>query len=290
MSALASAAAPPLPQRTRRQVRFNRQRFLLPAIGAAIIAVWCVVIVIGPAFAANQLADVDVRARLKPPSSQHWFGTDELGRDIFGRVLMGARLTLPVGFVVVLLGGLIGVIYGGVAAYAGHRLEEGMMRIADLVLSFPALILAMAIAAALGIGVTNAIIAMVSVWWPQYARLSRSLVLTQREQEYVHSAQVAGCRPGRILFRHIFPNTVGSLIVLLTLDIGTAIITFAGLSFLGLGVPPPTPEWGSMVAAGRLLIDQWWVSGFPGLAIFTVVVAFNFLGDGIRDWLDPRSR
>jgi len=290
MSALASAAAPSLPRRARRQVRFNRSRFLLPAIGAAIIALWCVVIVIGPAFAANQLADVDVRARLKPPSSQHWFGTDELGRDIFGRVLMGARITLPVGFVVVLLGGLIGVTFGSVAAYAGHRLEEGMMRIADLVLSFPALILAMAIAAALGIGITNAIIAMVSVWWPQYARLSRSLVLTQREQEYVHAARVAGCGSRRILFRHIFPNTVGSLVVLLTLDIGTAIITFAGLSFLGLGVPPPTPEWGSMVAAGRLLIDQWWVSGFPGLAIFTVVVAFNFLGDGIRDWLDPRSR
>jgi peptide/nickel transport system permease protein len=259
-------------------------------IGAAIIAIWCVVVIIGPAFAANQLADVDVRARLKPPSSEHLFGTDELGRDIFGRVLMGARITLPVGFTVVVLGGLIGVIYGGVAAYAGHRVEEAMMRIADLVLSFPALILAMAIAAALGIGITNAIIAMVSVWWPQYARLSRSLVLTQREQEYVHSAEVVGCTPGRTLFRHIFPNTIGSLVVLLTLDIGAAIITFAGLSFLGLGVPPPTPEWGSMVSSGRLLIDQWWVSGFPGLAIFTVVVAFNFLGDGIRDWLDPRSR
>jgi peptide/nickel transport system permease protein len=262
----------------------------LPIIGAAIIAVWCVIIIIGPAFAANQQADVDVRARLEPPSSEHLFGTDELGRDIFGRVLMGARITLPVGFTVVVLGGLVGVIYGGVAAYAGHRIEEAMMRVADLVLSFPALILAMAIAAALGIGITNAIIAMVSVWWPQYARLSRSLVLTQRQQEYVHSAEVVGCGPGRTLFRHIFPNTIGSLIVLLTLDIGTAIITFAGLSFLGLGVPPPTPEWGSMVSSGRLLIDQWWVSGFPGLAIFTVVVAFNFLGDGIRDWLDPRSR
>jgi peptide/nickel transport system permease protein len=290
MSALAGAAAPPVQSRTRDRTRFNLSRYLLPIIGAAIIAVWCVIIIIGPAFAANQQADVDVRARLEPPSSEHLFGTDELGRDIFGRVLMGARITLPVGFTVVVLGGLVGVIYGGVAAYAGHRVEETMMRVADLVLSFPALILAMAIAAALGIGITNAIIAMVSVWWPQYARLSRSLVLTQRQQEYVHSAEVVGCGPGRTLFRHIFPNTIGSLIVLLTLDIGTAIITFAGLSFLGLGVPPPTPEWGSMVSSGRLLIDQWWVSGFPGLAIFTVVVAFNFLGDGIRDWLDPRSR
>jgi peptide/nickel transport system permease protein len=290
VSTLARAAVAPIPRRTRDPSRVNLSRYLVPMIGAAIIAIWCVVVIIGPAFAANQLADVDVRARLEPPSSEHLFGTDELGRDIFGRVLMGARITLPVGFTVVVLGGLIGVIYGGVAAYAGHRIEEAMMRVADLVLSFPALILAMAIAAALGIGITNAIIAMVSVWWPQYARLSRSLVLTQREQDYVHSAEVVGCTPGRTLFRHIFPNTIGSLVVLLTLDIGAAIITFAGLSFLGLGVPPPTPEWGSMVASGRLLIDQWWVSGFPGLAIFTVVVAFNFLGDGIRDWLDPRSR
>jgi peptide/nickel transport system permease protein len=290
VTAPASAAAPPLLHRVRRPTTVNLRRYLLPAIGAAIILLWIIVIVVGPAFAADQLADVDVRARLKPPSGDHWFGTDELGRDIFGRVLRGARITLPVGITVVVLGGLIGVIFGSVAAYAGHRVEEGMMRIADLVLSFPALILAMAIAAALGIGITNAIIAMVSVWWPQYARLSRSLVLTQREQEYVHAAQVVGCSAARTLFRHIVPNIVGSLVVLLTLDIGTAIVTFAGLSFLGLGVPPPTPEWGAMVAAGRLLIDQWWVSGFPGLAIFTVVIAFNFLGDGIRDWLDPRSR
>jgi peptide/nickel transport system permease protein len=290
MSALANAVVVQRPSPVRQRPRFNARRYLLPAVGVAIIAAWCVVMVVAPHFAANPLTDVNVMERLQPPSNAHLFGTDELGRDVFGRVLMGARVTLPVGFVVVMLGGTIGVIYGGIAAYAGQRIEEAMMRVADLVLSFPALILAMAIAAALGIGVTNAIIAMVSVWWPQYARLSRSLVLTQREQEYVHAAQAAGCGPMRTLFRHIFPNTLGSLIVLLTLDIGTAIITFAGLSFLGLGVRPPTAEWGSMVAAGRLLIDQWWVSGFPGLAIFTVVVSFNFLGDGIRDWLDPRSK
>jgi peptide/nickel transport system permease protein len=290
VSALASAVDVAQPRMRRQRYRFSPRRYVLPVVGIAIIAAWCVVMAVAPSFATNPLTDVNVRERLRPPSSQHLFGTDELGRDIFGRVMMGARVTLPVGFTVVVIGGVIGVIYGGVAAYAGHRIEEAMMRIADLVLSFPALILAMAIAAALGIGITNAIIAMVSVWWPQYARLSRSLVLTQRQQEYVHAAQAAGCRPTRTLFRHIFPNTLGSLVVLLTLDIGTAIITFAGLSFLGLGVRPPAAEWGSMVAAGRLLIDQWWVSGFPGLAIFTVVVSFNFLGDGIRDWLDPRSQ
>lgn len=288
MSALVSAVDVTRPRLGRQRYRFSLRRYILPALGIAIITAWCVVMVVAPSFATNPLTDVNVRERLRPPSSQHLFGTDELGRDVFGRVMMGARVTLPVGFIVVVLGGVIGVIYGGVAAYAGHRIEEAMMRIADLVLSFPALILAMAIATALGIGITNAIIAMVIVWWPQYARLSRSLVLTQRQQEYVHAAQAAGCRPMRTLFRHIFPNTLGSLVVLLTLDIGTAIITFAGLSFLGLGVRPPAAEWGSMVAAGRLLIDQWWVSGFPGLAIFTVVVAFNFVGDGIRDWLDPR--
>jgi peptide/nickel transport system permease protein len=288
VSALVSAVDVTRPRLGRQWYRFSLRRYILPALGIAIITAWCVVMVVAPSFATNPLTDVNVRERLRPPSSQHLFGTDELGRDVFGRVMMGARVTLPVGFIVVVLGGVIGVIYGGVAAYAGHRIEEAMMRIADLVLSFPALILAMAIATALGIGITNAIIAMVIVWWPQYARLSRSLVLTQRQQEYVHAAQAAGCRPMRTLFRHIFPNTFGSLVVLLTLDIGTAIITFAGLSFLGLGVRPPAAEWGSMVAAGRLLIDQWWVSGFPGLAIFTVVVAFNFVGDGIRDWLDPR--
>ena len=178
----------------------------------------------------------------------------------------------------------------GIAAARSQRVYAVAIAISGLLYTIPTLAFLALLIPLVGLGRTNAIIAMVSVWWPQYARLSRSLVLTQREQEYVHAAQAAGCGPARTLFRHIFPNTLGSLIVLLTLDIGTAIITFAGLSFLGLGVRPPTAEWGSMVAAGRLLIDQWWVSGFPGLAIFTVVVAINFLGDGIRDWLDPKSR
>jgi peptide/nickel transport system permease protein len=163
------------------------------------------------------------------------------------------------------------------------------MRFTDLVLCFPPIILALAIAASLGIGTTNTIIAMLVVWWPKFARLGRSLVLQQRSQEYVAAAVVAGFGPVRILGRHIIPNAAGPLIVLVTLDIGNAIITFAGLSFLGLGVVPPTPEWGSMVAEGRQLVDQWWVAAFPGLAIFTVVLGFNFMGDGVRDWLDPKT-
>jgi peptide/nickel transport system permease protein len=165
-----------------------------------------------------------------------------------------------------------------------------MMRATDLVMCFPPIILAMAIAAALGIGVTNTILAMLVVWWPKFARLARSLVLVQRGQEYVEAAHVLGYGPSRILFRHIVPNAVGPLVVLLTLDVGTAILTFAGLNFLGLGVIPPTPEWGQMVSEGRELVEQWWVATFPGLAILSVVVGFNFLGDGIRDWLDPKSR
>jgi peptide/nickel transport system permease protein len=159
-----------------------------------------------------------------------------------------------------------------------------------LVFCFPPIILAMAIAAALGIGVVNTCIAMLVVWWPKFARLARSLVLTQRSLEYVEAAQAIGFRPAHILLRQIIPNAVGPLIVLLTLDLGNAILVFAGLSFLGLGVVPPTPEWGAMVAEGRELVQQWWVATFPGIAILTVVMGFNFVGDGLRDWLDPHAR
>lgn len=199
-------------------------------------------------------------------------------------------MSLLTGFAVVAVGGVFGTLFGGIAAYAGAKAEEIMMRLTDLFLSFPPLILAMAIAAALGVGVMNTIFAMVVVWWPKYARLGRSLVIMQRSLEYVEAARVLGFGPGRTFFRHIAPNAIGPLIVLLTLDVGNAIITFAGLSFLGLGVVPPTPEWGAMVSEGRVLIEQWWVATFPGLAIFTVVVGFNFLGDGIRDYLDPKAR
>lgn len=162
------------------------------------------------------------------------------------------------------------------------------MRVTDLFLSFPPLVLAMAIAAALGVGVRNTVLAMFVVWWPKYARLARGLVLGQRSLDYVEAARGLGLGGARTLLRHIVPNTVGPIVVLLALDVGNAMITFAGLSFLGLGVVPPTPEWGAMVSDGQALIDHWWVSTFPGLAIFSVVVGFNFMGDSLRDWLDPR--
>ncbi|MGE0752373.1 MAG: ABC transporter permease [Variibacter sp.] len=276
----------PPPTKLRRQLR----RYFLPGLGLGIVLIWILVAICAPLLAPYAPDIVDVTKRLKPPSAQHWLGTDSLGRDVYSRLLYGSRVSLFTGFVVVLVGGAIGTLVGGIAAYARGRTEELIMRATDLVLCFPPIILALAIAAALGIGTTNTIIAMLVVWWPKFARLARSLVIVQRSQEYVEAAIVVGLKPSRILLRHIIPNSVGPLIVLVTLDVGNAIITFAGLSFLGLGVVPPTPEWGSMVAEGRELVDQWWVATFPGLAILTIVLGFNFFGDGVRDWLDPKSR
>jgi peptide/nickel transport system permease protein len=265
------------------------RRYGLASLGAAVILVWCVVALLAPAIAPDPPAVVDVTNRLKPPSDLHWLGTDVLGRDVLSRLLYGARTSLTVGFTVVLVASLFGTLLGGVAAYTRGWVEEVLMRTTDLIFCFPPIILAMAIAAALGIGTRNTVIAMLVVWWPKFARLARSLVLGQRAQEYVAAAQVVGFGPVHILLRQILPNALGPLIVLVTLDLGNAILVFAGLSFLGLGVVPPTPEWGSMVSEGRELVNQWWVATFPGLAILSVVIGFNFMGDGIRDWLDPHA-
>lgn len=274
------------PSKTRRWLR----RYGLASLGAAIILIWVLIAIAAPLIAPYLPDTVNVTNRLKPPSAEHWLGTDALGRDVLTRIIYGARISLSTGFIVVLVGAVFGTLLGGIAAFARGRVEELIMRVTDLVLCFPPIILALAIAAALGIGTTNTIIAMLVVWWPKFSRLARSLVIVQRSQEYVEAAQVVGLSPSRTLIRHILPNAIGPLVVLVTLDVGNAIITFAGLSFLGLGVVPPTPEWGSMVAEGRELVAQWWVAAFPGFAILTIVLGFNFLGDGIRDWLDPKSR
>jgi peptide/nickel transport system permease protein len=265
------------------------RRYGLASLGAAVILVWGLVALLAPVIAPDPPAVVDVANRLKPPSDLHWLGTDVLGRDVFSRLLYGARTSLAVGFTVVLFASLFGTLLGAIAAYARGWVEEVLMRTTDLIFCFPPIILAMAIAAALGIGTRNTVIAMLVVWWPKFARLARSLVLGQRAQEYVAAAQVIGFGPVHILLRQILPNALGPLIVLVTLDLGNAILVFAGLSFLGLGVVPPTPEWGSMVSEGRELVNQWWVATFPGLAILSVVIGFNFMGDGIRDWLDPHA-
>ena len=267
-----------------------RRRYGLPAFGGGVVLLWVLLAIAAPWITPYDPNFVEVGARLQPPSATHWLGTDTLGRDVLTRVIYGARVSLSVGFAVVLLGALFGTLVGAVAAYAGRWPEEAMMRATDLVFCFPPIILAMAIAAALGIGTVNTCIAMLVVWWPKFARLARSLVLTQRNLEYVEAAQSIGFGPAHILLRQILPNAVGPLIVLVTLDLGNAILVFAGLSFLGLGTIPPTAEWGAMVGEGRQLVQQWWVATFPGLAILTVVMGFNFVGDGLRDWLDPHAR
>lgn len=279
-------AAQSIPSKRRRWMR----RYGLAATGGVVILLWVLLAVLAPWVTPYDPNTVNVAGRLAAPSAQHWLGTDELGRDVLTRVIFGARTSLTVGFVVVLVAGVFGTLLGAVAAYARGLVEEGLMRATDLMFCFPPVILAMAIAAALGIGTRNTVIAMLVVWWPKFARLSRSLVIGQRSLEYVAAARTIGFGPAHILFRQIVPNAVGPLVVLTTLDLGNAILVFAGLSFLGLGVVPPTPEWGSMVSEGRELVSQWWVATFPGLAILTVVIAFNFVGDGLRDWLDPHAR
>jgi peptide/nickel transport system permease protein len=231
-----------------------------------------------------------VTNRLKPPSAQHWFGTDELGRDVFSRVLHGARVSLPVALAVVAMTGTVGILLGSVAGYAGGLADEIIMRVADAVLAFPSLILAIAITAALGPGLLNAALAIALVLWPEYARLVRSQVIALREMEFVSAATALGASPWRNLFAHILPNALPLMLVKISLDMGNAILLAASLSFVGLGAVPPTPEWGAMVAAGRHKFFEWWIATFPGLAIFTAVVGFNFLGDGLRDLLDPRLR
>lgn len=284
-----SAAAILLPRIASTRRRWLR-RYGLATLGGAIVLAWVLAALLAPWVLPHDPTFVNVANRLKPPSATHWFGTDALGRDVLARVVYGARVSLSVGMVVVLIGALFGTLLGAIAAYARGWAEEALMRATDLVFCFPPIILAMAIAAALGIGTVNTVIAMLVVWWPKFARLARSLVITQRSLEYVEAAQSVGYGPAHILLRQIMPNAVGPLIVLITLDLGQAILVFAGLSFLGLGVVPPTPEWGAMVAEGRELVQQWWVATFPGLAILTVVMGFNFVGDGIRDWLDPHAR
>jgi peptide/nickel transport system permease protein len=286
MSAAGGIVLPAVTSPRRRWLR----RYGLASLGAAIIVAWAVLAVAAPWITPYDANFVDVANRLHPPSWAHWMGTDQLGRDVATRVIYGARISLVVGFVVVAIGGTFGTLLGAIAAYARGWVEEALMRLTDLVFCFPAIILAMAIAAALGIGTTNTVIAMLVVWWPKFARLARSLVITQRAMEYVEAGQSVGFGPGHILIRQILPNAIGPLVVLLTLDVGNAILVFAGLSFLGLGVVPPTAEWGAMVADGRELVQQWWVATFPGIAILTVVMGFNFMGDGFRDWLDPHAR
>jgi peptide/nickel transport system permease protein len=217
-------------------------------------------------------------------------GTDDTGRDTFSRLAYGARASLGIGIVVVIAGVAVGLLIGGVAGFVGGFVDEILMRITDIVFAFPIIVLAMAISAALGPSLTNATIAMIVVWWPTYARVVRSIVLELKGREFVTAARAVGASESRILFRTVLPNTIGPIVVLATLDLGNAILTVAGLSFIGFGVPPPNPEWGAMISEAQNYPDQWWLFAFPGIAIFTTIMGFNFFGDALRDALDPRTR
>ncbi|MFL6139957.1 MAG: ABC transporter permease [Frankiaceae bacterium] len=294
MSALAAPVSPagqepatPMPRQDRAVGR-SPWRQPLALIGLTVIAAWTLV-----AAAAPLLAPTDPLAQRSalflPPSSAHPFGTDELGRDVLSRVMFGARISLPLALLLVLAAMLIGGVLGGVAGFLGGWVDAVVMRTADLTFAFPGIILAMAVAAALGPQLRNAVLAVIVVSWPAYARLVRGLVLSARSAQYVLSSRLLGSSALRALAVDIRPNVLGPILVMAALDVGNAVLLLSGLSFLGLGAQPPAPEWGAMVAAGAQNFDKWWIGLFPGLAILTVVLAFNFVGDTLRDALDPRT-
>jgi peptide/nickel transport system permease protein len=257
--------------------------------GLAIVALLVLAAILAPLLGAGAAFDQDLARRLSPPGAAHWFGTDDLGRDIFARVVAGSRVTLLIIGLVAVTVGPVGLLIGTVAGYAGGVVDMVLMRITDIFMAFPRLILALAFVAALKPGIENAVLAISITSWPPYARVARAETITLRDSEFIMAARLQGASMARILWRHIVPLCLSSVIVRLTLDMAGVILTAAGLGFLGLGAQPPTPEWGAMVAAGRqFIIDQWWVATIPGAAIFVVSLGFNLLGDGLRDVLDPK--
>jgi peptide/nickel transport system permease protein len=285
--------APAISHAPRRPARLLPRAFVRSPLAIAslvIVALWAAAALTASRLAPYDPLAQDIAARLTGPSSAHLLGTDPLGRDIFSRILFGARLSIPVGVAAVMLALLLGTVIGGAAGALGGAVDELLMRATDLMLAFPTVILAMIISAALGAGIRNAVIAIMVAWWPSYARFARGLVLSVREREYVEAARALGASPLRVFLQHVLRNTVSPLVILGTLDVGHAILTFASLSFLGLGPPPQIPEWGAMIAAGRDYLDEWWIATFPGVAILTLVLALNIVGDSLRDALDPRLR
>jgi peptide/nickel transport system permease protein len=260
-------------------------------IGLVIVVALIFVAIFAPWLSGGQSPIAqDLGGRLGPPSAAHWFGTDELGRDIMARTFYGAQATLTIVFLVAVVVVPIGLVVGMVAGYLGGLVDATLMRITDIFLAFPRLVLALAFAAALGPGIDNAVIAISLTSWPAYARIARSETLSIARSDFIQAAVLQGASTPRILFRHILPLCLSSVIVRLTLDMAGIILTAAGLGFLGLGAQPPTPEWGAMVSSGRdVILDQWWVATIPGLAIFVVSLGFNLLGDGLRDVFDPKS-
>ena len=262
----------------------------LAILGLLIVLALIIIAAAAPWIAGASPIAPDLTQRLLPPSGEHWFGTDELGRDIFSRIIYGAQLTLYVVILVAIIAAPVGLLVGTVAGYFGGWLEAVLMRITDIFLAFPRLILALAFVSALGPGIENAIIAISITAWPPYARIARAETLTIRNADYISAVRLQGASSARIIWRYIVPMCSSSVIVRVTLDMAGIILTAAGLGFLGLGAQPPLPEWGAMISAGRrFLLDQWWVATIPGIAIFIVSLGFNLLGDGLRDVLDPKT-
>jgi peptide/nickel transport system permease protein len=281
----------------RRRVPFRLRVFLrdpLAIVGLAIVSLLAILALLGPFIApypgAHDTGQIDVPNAFLPPSTEHFFGTDGLGRDIYSRVILGARPALVVSLLVVGIAILIGVPLGAVAGYRRGRIDGLIMRTTDLFLAFPPLLLAMAIVAATGPGLEHAAIALIISWWPWYARIARAVTVSLREQPFVDAARAIGVPDLTIIRRHIVPNALSPIVVQATVDVGTVILAAGSLAFIGLGATPPTPDWGLMVADGQaVILNQWWVATFPGLAIFATVLAFNLVGDVLLRVLDPRQ-
>lgn len=263
----------------------------LSLLGMVIIVLLVLTGIFGPSLAPYDPTAIVPLDRLQPPSLEHFLGTDELGRDVFSRIIIGARISLEIGISIVFLSALIGTAIGLVSGYFGGMVDHVLMRLTDIFISLPTLILAIAMTAALGPSLPNAVLAMVIVWWPIYARLVRGEVLAVKRRDFIKAMKVVGANPARIIICHVLPNTIDTVVVRASIDFGNAVMFCASLSFIGLGAQPPTPEWGAMVTSGRdYLRDAWWLVTFSGLAIFVTVMGFNLLGDGIRDFLDPRIK
>ena len=271
---------------------FRRDR--MATIGLVIVLLFFLVALFAPMLAPypeEGAGKPNAQALTQAPSSEHIMGTDQLGRDVLSRIIMGARPTLLVPFIVVALAILVGAPLGAIAGFRGGWIDTVIMRITDLFLSFPSLLLAIAITAALGRGLTNAALALVISWWPWYTRLVRGIAVSIRQSDFIEAAYAVGLTRMQIIRKHILPNSITPIVVQATIDLGIVIIAMGGLAFLGLGTQPPKPDWGLMIAEGRsVLLSAWWVATFPGLAIFIVVFSFNLIGDGLRDVFDPRTR
>jgi peptide/nickel transport system permease protein len=260
-------------------------------LGVALLAVVVIVALVAPFVAPYDPYKLDIMNKFLPPSSVNIMGTDDLGRDVFSRVVIGSRISFQVAAEVLLIAASIGIVLGALAGYWGGLIDEAIMRLADIFFAFPSFLLAMAVVAALGPGIENAILAIGIAWWPRYARLLRAQVLSVRARPFVEAARSLGASNLRLMAVHVLPNCLAPLIIQVTMDAGAAILTTAGLSFVGLGAVPPMAEWGSMVAQGRSYItNYWWIPTFPGLAIALTVAGYMFLGDGLRDLWDPQLR